>query len=76
MSTDNAPTVLVEVAEYAADNRYRRVHFEGTGWESLEQAEFEPRIRQLFPDLDPHDPARVHWADRPWEWPPWHPGEA
>ena len=27
-------------------------------------------------DIDLNDPGQVHWEDRPWEWPPWHPGEA
>ncbi len=53
-----------------------RDSFQGTGWEPLAPEEFEPRLKQLFPDLDPHDPVRVRWADRPWEWPAWHPGEA
>lgn len=67
---------LVEIAEFRTDSRYRLVHFEGHGWEPLAPEEFEPRIHQLFPDLDPRDPVRVRWADRPWEWPAWHPGEA
>ncbi|WP_441247825.1 hypothetical protein [Kitasatospora sp. McL0602] len=66
----------VEIAEYRTDSRYRLVHFRGTGWEPLAPEELEPRIKQLFPDVDPHDPVAVHWADRPWEWPAWHPGEA
>ncbi|MFI5532020.1 hypothetical protein ACIA8O_26155 [Kitasatospora sp. NPDC051853] len=73
---DATDTVLIEVAEFRTDSRYRLVHFRGTGWEPLAPEELEPRARQLFPDLDPHDPIRVHWADRPWEWPAWHPGEA
>jgi hypothetical protein len=67
---------LVVVAPYDSDSRYRRVHMKGTGWISLEREEFEPRIRRLFPDIDLNDPRQVHWDDHPWEWPPWHPGEA
>ncbi|MDH2389289.1 MULTISPECIES: hypothetical protein [Streptomyces] len=67
---------LVDVAPYDADSRYRRVRFRGSGWESLEREEFEPRVRREFPDIDLDDPEQVHWADRPGEWPPWHPGEA
>ncbi|MGK4585509.1 hypothetical protein [Kitasatospora sp. HPMI-4] len=67
---------LVRIAEFRTDSRYRLVHFHGVGWEPLAPEEFEPRIKQLFPELDPHDPVRVRWDDRPWEWPAWHPGEA
>ncbi|MFJ7911722.1 MULTISPECIES: hypothetical protein [unclassified Kitasatospora] len=76
METNSTSKPLVEVAELRADNRYRLVRFEGHGWEPLEREEFEPRVHQLFPDLDPRDPQRVHWVDHPWEWPRWHPGEA
>ncbi|KJS55437.1 hypothetical protein VM98_13405 [Streptomyces rubellomurinus subsp. indigoferus] len=76
MGNDSTSAHLVEVAEFGTDSRYRLVHFEGQGWEPLGPKEFEPRCHQLFPDLDPHDPVRVHWADHPWEWPTWHPGEA
>jgi hypothetical protein len=69
-------TPAVEIAEFRTDSRYRLVHFRGHGWEPLAPEELEPRIKQLFPDVDPHDPERVVWADRPWEWPAWHPGEA
>ncbi len=76
METNSTATPLVEVAEFRTDSRYRLVRFEGHGWEPLAPEEFEPRVHQLFPDLDPRDPQRVHWADRPWEWPAWHAGEA
>ncbi|AUG75180.1 hypothetical protein CFP65_0199 [Kitasatospora sp. MMS16-BH015] len=66
----------MEIAEYRTDSRYRLVHFRGAGWEPLAPEELEPRIKQLFPEVDPHDPGQVVWADRPWEWPAWHPGEA
>ena len=66
----------VEVAPYESDNRYRRVRLSGRGWMPLEREEFEPRVHQAFPGLDLDDPSKVHWDDRPWEWPPWHPGEA
>ncbi|MFJ9518632.1 hypothetical protein ACIRPK_10240 [Kitasatospora sp. NPDC101801] len=76
-NTDRGPAAwLVEVAEFRTDSRYRLVRFEGVGWEPLAPEEFEPRVHEHFPDLDPHDPAKVHWADRPWEWPAWRPGEA
>ncbi|MFD5560828.1 hypothetical protein [Kitasatospora griseola] len=67
---------LVRVAEFRTDSRYRLVHFKDAGWKPLAPEEFEPEVRQHFPDLDPHDPVRVRWDDRPWEWPAWHPGEA
>ncbi|MEU1628774.1 hypothetical protein ABZ746_26385 [Streptomyces sp. NPDC020096] len=66
----------VEVAPYETDSRYRRVHLKGIGWVPLEREEFEPRVHQAFPWLNLDDPRQVHWDDRPWEWPPWHPGEA
>ncbi|MBB1244206.1 hypothetical protein GL263_11645 [Streptomyces durbertensis] len=72
--TDDGP--LVRVDEFAKDSRYRIVHFRGEGRQPLGPEEFEPEIRHRFPDLDPHDPEQVVWADRPWEWPEWHPGEA
>ncbi|WP_344467220.1 hypothetical protein [Kitasatospora kazusensis] len=73
----NAPAgPLVEVAEFRTDSRYRLAHFHGAGWEPVDPQEFEARLKQFFPDLDPHDPEQVRWADRPWEWPAWHPGEA
>ncbi|MFI1963300.1 hypothetical protein ACH429_04030 [Streptomyces pathocidini] len=68
--------VPVEVAPFDTDGRYRLVHLRGHGWEPLEREEFEPRVQQLFPDLDLDDPDQVHWSDRPGEWPAWHPGEA
>ncbi|RAJ44741.1 hypothetical protein K353_01318 [Kitasatospora sp. SolWspMP-SS2h] len=67
---------LVRVAEFRTDSRYRLVHFQGEGWKPLAPEEFEPEVHHHFPDLDPRDPARVHWDDRPWEWPAWRPGEA
>ncbi len=66
----------VVVAPYDSDSRYRRVWMRGVGWVQLEREEFELRIRRQFPDIDMDDPAQVHWEDRPWQWPPWHPGEA
>ncbi|WP_327673740.1 hypothetical protein [Kitasatospora sp. NBC_00458] len=75
-STSGTTKALVEIAEFRTDSRYRLVRFEGHGWEPLGPEELEPRIHQLFPDLDPHDAVRVRWTDRPWEWPAWHPGEA
>ncbi|GAA2997074.1 hypothetical protein GCM10020229_06970 [Kitasatospora albolonga] len=56
MSAHETPTVLVEVAEFRTDSRYRLVHFRGTGWEPLAPEEFEPRALQLFPELDPARP--------------------
>ncbi|MEV7123307.1 hypothetical protein [Kitasatospora griseola] len=73
---DTAGEPLVRVAEFRTDSRYRLVHFKDAGWMPLAPEEFEPEVRQHFPDLDPHDPVRVRWDDRPWEWPAWHPGEA
>ncbi len=67
---------LVVVAPYDSDSRYRRVRIKGGGWAPMEREEFEPRVRQAFPGIDLNDPRQVHWDDRPWEWPPWHPGEA
>lgn len=67
---------LVVVASFGQDHRYRLVHLKGVGWEPLEREEFEPRVRQLFPDIDFDDPEQVHWVDRPEEWPAWQPGEA
>ncbi|MFJ1791970.1 hypothetical protein [Kitasatospora griseola] len=67
---------LVRVAEFRTDSRYRLVHFKDAGWKPLAPEEFEPEVKQHFPDLDPHDPVRVRWDDRPWEWSAWHPGEA
>ncbi|MFE2181294.1 hypothetical protein [Streptomyces sp. NPDC059455] len=66
--------VFVESIE--VDSRYRMVRLRGLGCEPLEREEFEPRVRQVFPDIDLDDPAQVHWEDRPGQWPPWHPGEA
>ncbi|WFB10362.1 hypothetical protein LRS74_27480 [Streptomyces sp. LX-29] len=78
MTTQQQSPYLVEVAELSADSRYRVVHFLGRAehTEPLGPEEFEPRLRQQFPGLDPHDDRKVHWADHPWEWPRWHPGEA
>jgi hypothetical protein len=79
---ENAPSstpeqdVPVVVAPFDTDARYRLVHLRGLGWEPLEREEFDVRVRQVFPDLDLGDPEQVHWADRPGEWPKWHPGEA
>jgi hypothetical protein len=70
------PDVPVIVAPFDTDSRYRLVHIEGIGWQPLEREEFEPRVHQVFPELDLDDPDQVHWADRPGEWPRWHPGEA
>ena len=67
---------LVDIAPYAADSRYRLVRMGGGPTEPLAREEFVPRVHQLFPQLDLDDAELVHWADRPWEWPPWHPGEA
>ncbi|MEZ0070200.1 hypothetical protein ABIA32_006252 [Streptacidiphilus sp. MAP12-20] len=67
---------LVDVAPFAADNRYRLVRLGGGSTEPLAREEFVPRVHQLFPELDLDDAELVHWADRPWEWPRWHPGEA
>lgn len=66
----------VVVASFGSDHRYRLVRLRGIGWEPLEQEEFEPRIREVFPDIDLDDPSQVHWVDHPEEWPAWHPGEA
>ena len=66
---------MVEVAAFEADRRYRLVRL-GDHTEPLTREEFEPRIRREFPDIDLGDPRQLHWADRPWEWPAWHPGEA
>jgi len=76
MDKNSTEEPLVEVAEFRTDSRYRLVHFKGIGWKPLAPEEFEPEVKHHFPDLDPHDPDRVHWEDRPWEWPAWHPGEA
>jgi hypothetical protein len=67
---------LVDVAPYAADSRYRLVRLGGGMLEPLGREEFVPRVHQAYPELDLDDAELVHWADRPWEWPPWHPGEA
>ncbi|MDH6108963.1 hypothetical protein P3T36_007535 [Kitasatospora sp. MAP12-15] len=75
-STSSPRDVLVEVAEFRTDSRYRLVHLKGVGWEPLAPEEFEPRLKQLFPGIDLDDPHQVHWADRPGEWPRWHAGEA
>ncbi|MFD7639352.1 hypothetical protein ACFV4P_01740 [Kitasatospora sp. NPDC059795] len=74
--TGAAGEPLVRVAEFRTDSRYRLVHFKDEGWKPLAPEEFEPEVKHHFPDLDPHDPVRVHWDDRPWQWPTWHPGEA
>jgi hypothetical protein len=71
-----APGGPVRVAAFAADSRYRVVTFDGSHWQPMEREEFEARVREELPDVDPHDPERVVWEDRPWEWPAWHPGEA
>ncbi|MCU7820875.1 hypothetical protein [Kitasatospora sp. DSM 101779] len=76
MNSNSTTEPLVEVAEFRTDSRYRLVHFKGGGWKPLAPEEFEPEVKHAFPDLDPHDPVLVHWVDRPWEWPAWHPGEA
>ncbi|MFB4195807.1 hypothetical protein [Streptomyces carpaticus] len=70
------PDYPVYVGSFGDDHRYRLVWLRGVGWEPLSEEEFEPRIRQLFPDIDLDDPEQVHWADRPQEWPAWHPGAA
>ncbi|WP_236654454.1 hypothetical protein [Streptacidiphilus anmyonensis] len=67
---------LVDIAPYASDNRYRLVRMGGGQLEPLAREEFVPRVHQLYPELDLDDAELVHWADRPWEWPPWHPGAA
>lgn len=64
------------VGSFGDDHRYRLVWLRGIGWEPLEREEFEPRVREVFPDIDFDDPEQVRWADRPQEWPAWHPGEA
>ncbi|QKV91094.1 hypothetical protein HUT19_04520 [Streptomyces sp. NA02950] len=66
----------VFVEPFDEDSRYRLVRLRGLGCEPLEREEFEPRIRRAFPDIDFDDPEQVHWADRPGQWPAWHPGEA
>ncbi|WP_236046151.1 hypothetical protein [Streptacidiphilus fuscans] len=66
---------MVDVAPYASDGRYRLVRL-GDHTEPLAREEFVPRIHQLYPQLDLDDAEMVHWADRPWEWPTWHPGQA
>lgn len=77
MNNSSSPQdVLVEIAEFRTDSRYRLVHLRGVGWEPLAPEEFEPRVKQVFPDIDLDDRRQVHWADRPGEWPSWHPGEA
>ncbi|MER8185203.1 hypothetical protein [Kitasatospora sp. NPDC094015] len=76
MESSKAAQPLVEIAEFRTDSRYRLVHFQGIGWKPLAPEEFEPELKQHFPDLDPHDAQQVRWADRPWEWPAWRPGEA
>ena len=60
---------LVEVAGFHSDTRFRLVRLMGIGWEPMDGAEFENRVRQVFPDIDFNDPQQVHWADRPGEWP-------
>ncbi|RNG39126.1 hypothetical protein [Streptomyces botrytidirepellens] len=66
----------VYVESFDSDSRYRRVRLRGVGCEPLEKEEFVPRVRQVFPGIDLDDPDQVHWADRPGQWPRWHPGEA
>jgi hypothetical protein len=66
---------LIDVAPYTSDSRYRLVRLAGHT-EPLAREEFVPRVHQLYPGLDLDDAEKVHWADRPWEWPRWHPGEA
>ncbi|WP_051944226.1 hypothetical protein [Streptacidiphilus rugosus] len=76
-SFHRAPTqVFVDVAPFAADSRYRLVRLGGGSVEPLAREEFVPRVHQVFPGLDLDDAELVHWADRPWEWPTWHPGAA
>ncbi|MCQ4079826.1 hypothetical protein NGB36_04270 [Streptomyces sp. RB6PN25] len=70
------PRPRVEVAEFAKDTRYRLVRIGEASWEPLEREEFEVEVRRAYPDIDLHDAKQVHWADRPWEWPAWHQGEA
>ncbi|MFI9273259.1 hypothetical protein ACIGXM_21425 [Kitasatospora sp. NPDC052896] len=67
---------LIEVAEFRTDSRYRLAHFKGHGWEPVDPQEFKAEAMRLFPGIDLEDPRQVHWEDRPWEWPAWHPGEA
>ncbi|MEY9877319.1 hypothetical protein ABH931_006843 [Streptacidiphilus sp. MAP12-33] len=67
---------LVDIAPYATDTRYRLVRMGDGPMEPLAREEFVPRVHQRFPELDLDDAELVHWSDRPWQWPPWHPGQA
>ncbi|MFC5911122.1 hypothetical protein [Streptacidiphilus monticola] len=67
---------FVEVEPLAADSRYRVLHLAGYGTTPVAREEFLPTIRRSFPGIDIDDPDQVHWADHPWEWPSWHPGQA
>ena len=60
---------VVEVAVFRTDTRYRLVWLLGVGWMPVCREAFEATVHQLFPGLDLDDPHRVHWADRPWQWP-------
>ncbi|MFE0463243.1 hypothetical protein ACFW1A_28725 [Kitasatospora sp. NPDC058965] len=67
---------LIDVAALSADSRYRLVRFKGHGTEPVDEQEFRAEASRFFPTIDLDDPDQVHWADHPWEWPTWHPGEA
>lgn len=71
----HGPDYPVVVASFGSDHRYRLVRIRGVGWEPLGPEEFEPRIREVFPDIDFNDPDQVHWVDHPEEWPAGHSGE-
>ncbi|MBW1603503.1 hypothetical protein JJV70_15600 [Streptomyces sp. JJ66] len=71
--TPDEPPYRVVVGSFGDDHGYRLVWLRGVGWEPLTEEELEPRVRELFPDIDMTDPQQVHWVDREESWPAaWH----
>ncbi|WP_431781826.1 hypothetical protein [Streptomyces chumphonensis] len=64
------PQYRVVVGSFGdADHGYRLVWLRGIGWEPLTEEELEPRLREVFPDIDLADPEQVHWVDEEEAWP-------
>lgn len=64
---------VVQVSAFDPLTGHRQVRIERTDgtsfWEPVaSQREFEEHLRRYRPDVDPADPAQVHWADRPQTW--------
>jgi hypothetical protein len=68
-----ATTAPVYISAYEPEARFRQVRVirhDGTPIAELcsNQTEFEALVLQQRPGTDLHNPAEVHWVDRPGEW--------